>query len=236
MQQGWIKLHRKIQDHWIYQEKRKFSKYEAWLDLLMMASHKDTKFVHGSELIELKKGSFVTSELKLMERWDWGKSKLRSFLELLEKDEMIIKKSDRKKTTITICNYSVYHDYETENRPQTDHEQTTSRLSADTIKNVKNLKNVKENKRYMDLSIHGDLFLNIYLNYFHQRFNKQHKQVSEENFSLIVNQLEFFREQVDIEAFEEIVEYHFNNLPDSNDGSILAFIQAFPRYLNDYMN
>jgi DNA replication protein DnaD len=112
----------------------------------MMANHKANKFVLGNELVELEKGQFVTSELKLMERWDWGKAKLRSFLDLLEKDEMIVKKSDRKKTVITICNYGVYHDYETENRPQADHEQTTSRPIADTNKNVKNVKNEKELK------------------------------------------------------------------------------------------
>jgi hypothetical protein len=137
-QQGFIKLHRKIQQHWIYDEKRKFSKFEAWTDMLMMANHKDNKFVLGNELVEVKKGSFITSELKLMDRWDWGKAKLRAFLEMLEKDEMIVKKSDRKKTTISICNYCVYHDYETNNRPQADHEQTDSRPSADTNKNVKN--------------------------------------------------------------------------------------------------
>lgn len=142
--QGWIKLQRKIQEHWIYQEKRKFSRYEAWLDMLMMASHKDTKFLLGKELIELKKGSFVTSELKLMERWSWGKEKVRAFLKLLEDDQMITKISDRKKTTINVCNYCIYHDYEEENRPQTDHEQTTDGLSADTIKNVKNGKKVKK--------------------------------------------------------------------------------------------
>lgn len=149
--QGFVKLYRQIQDHWIYQEKRKFSKFEAWVDMLMMASHKDTKFVLGNELIEIKKGQFVTSELKLMDRWNWGKSKLRSFLEMLEKDGMITKKSDRKKTTITICNYGVYHDYETENRPQPDCDQTTSRLSSDTIKNVKNDKNIKEYIPYAEI-------------------------------------------------------------------------------------
>lgn len=145
-QKGFIKLHRKIQQHWIYDEKRKFSKFEAWLDLLMMASHKDNKFVLGNELVEVKKGSFITSELKLMERWDWGKAKLRAFLEMLEKDGMIVKKSDRKKTIINICNYCIYHDYETESRPQADYEQTDNGLITDTIKNVKNVKNDKKNK------------------------------------------------------------------------------------------
>lgn len=144
--QGWVKLHRRIKDHWIYQEKRKFSKFEAWLDLIMRANHKDNKVLLGNELIEVKKGQFITSELKLMKAWDWGKSKTRNFLELLESDEMIIKKSDRKKTIITICNYSVYHENEEENRLQADRKQTDSKPRADTDKNVKNEKNDKEEK------------------------------------------------------------------------------------------
>lgn len=148
MQRGFIKLHRKIKDHWLYEEKRKFSKFEAWIDLLMRANHKDTKVVLGNELIELKRGQFITSEFKLMEAWGWGKSKTRDFLKLLENDGMIVKKSDRKKTTITICNYSIYHDYEKENRPQTDYEQTMNRLSSDTEKNDKNDKNDKDVSRF----------------------------------------------------------------------------------------
>lgn len=62
---------------------------------------------------------------------------------MLESDGMIIRKTDRKKTTITICNYSVYHDSEETNRPQADHERTMNGLSADTNKNDKNVKNEK---------------------------------------------------------------------------------------------
>jgi len=142
---GWIKLHRKVREHWIFQEKRKFSRFEAWVDLLMMANHKDNKFLLGNELIEVNRGQLVTSELKLMERWRWGKSKLRDFLKLLEEDGMIVRKSDRKKTVITICNYNEYQDYDSENRPQTDHEQTNNGLLSDTNKNDKNVKNEKNN-------------------------------------------------------------------------------------------
>lgn len=144
--EGWIKLHRKIQDHWIYQEKRKFSRYEAWLDMLMMANHKSNKFLHGNELIELEKGQFVTSEVKLMERWDWGKNKLRLFFNLLEKDGMIVKKSDRKRTTITICNYGLYHTFETKDGLQTDYERTDNGLITDTNKNEENVNNDLEKK------------------------------------------------------------------------------------------
>ena len=95
---GWISVHREIQDHWVWEEKP-FSKGQAWLDLLMMANHKDNKFVFNGELIEVARGAFITSELKLMERWGWSKSKVRNFLKMLENDSMITKKSDNRKTT-----------------------------------------------------------------------------------------------------------------------------------------
>ena len=105
--QGWIPVHRQLQDHWLWKEKP-FSKGQAWIDMLMMANHDDNKFLLGNELVEVKAGSFITSELKLAERWGWSKTKVRSFLNVLQNDSMIVKKSDRKKTTITIENYSVY--------------------------------------------------------------------------------------------------------------------------------
>jgi DNA replication protein DnaD len=142
--QGWIKLHRKIQEHWIYQEDRKFSRYEAWLDLIMLANHKRTTVVLGNELVETQPGQVITSEAKLMKRWDWGKNRLRAFLGLLEADGMIIKKTDRKKTILTICNYRVYHETEEENGPRVDRRRTSSGPQTDTIKNVKNEKKNKK--------------------------------------------------------------------------------------------
>lgn len=144
MTKGFIKLHRKIQDHWIYQEERQFSRYEAWIDLLMMANHKQTKVLLGNELVQVQRGQVITSEAKLMKKWNWGKSRLRTFLEILENENMITKKSDRKKTTITIENYSIYHDKEVETEPQSDYEQTANRPSSDTIKNVKNVNNIDD--------------------------------------------------------------------------------------------
>jgi DNA replication protein DnaD len=141
--QGWIKLHRKIQEHWLYQEERQFSRYEAWIDLIMMANHKQTTVLLGNELVQAQRGQVITSEHKLMKKWKWGKSRLRAFLEMLQKEGMITKKSDRKKTVITICNYNIYHDNEFETEPHADHGQTISGLKSDTIKNVKNVKNNK---------------------------------------------------------------------------------------------
>ncbi|MGG3325903.1 Replication protein O [Bacillus velezensis] len=143
---GWIKLHRSVQDHWIYQEKRKFSKYEAWLDLLMMASHKDNKFVLGNELYDLKRGEFISSIRKLGERWSWSNTKVTQFLDLLKKDEMIDFEKDTKKTLITIVNYGVYHDSDEEKKTVIEHKNDTKATQKHTIKNEKNVKNEKNIK------------------------------------------------------------------------------------------
>ena len=106
---GWISVYRSIQDHWLWQEKP-FSKGQAWLDLLLSANHQDSKIMFDSNLVEVKKGQFITSIRKLCERWGWSNSKLKKFLEILQNDGMIFYKSDSKKTIINIVNYSVYQD------------------------------------------------------------------------------------------------------------------------------
>lgn len=148
MAKGFIKLHRRIQDHWLYEEKRKFSKFEAWVDMLLMANHKDNKFLLGNELVEVKRGQFITSIRKLGEKWGWSNTKVSQFLDLLKSDEMIDYKKDTKKTLITIDKYSVYHDNEIEKKTPNEHEKDTNRTQKHTNKNVKNVKNDK--KKYKD--------------------------------------------------------------------------------------
>lgn len=143
---GWIKLSRNILKCYLWEEKP-FSRAQAWIDLLLLANHKDNKVLLGNELIEVERGSFITSEVKLMQRWGWGKGKTRAFLLLLEKDGMIVKKSDRKKTTITIVNYSKFQDLQTTDGLQTDYKRTDSGLIADTNKNDKNDNNDKNKER-----------------------------------------------------------------------------------------
>ncbi len=143
--EGWIKLHRPIQDHWLWEDKP-FSKGQAWIDLLILANHADNKFLLGNELILVERGSFITSEYKLSERWGWPKSKVRRFLELLEKDGMIEKKSNQKRTTINIENYSVYQEARTTAEPLLNYYRTTAEPLLNPNKNEKNDKNVKNER------------------------------------------------------------------------------------------
>ena len=149
-QKGWVAIYRQVQDHWLWQDKP-FSKGQAWIDMLLLANHDDNKFLFGNELIEVKCGSFITSELKLMERWGWSKRKTRSFLDLLQSDGMIVKTSNRKRTAINIVKYEDYAVLRTANEPQADCDRTANEPQADTNNNDNNYNNENNYKYIKDI-------------------------------------------------------------------------------------
>ena len=60
----------------------------------------------GIEIIE--RGSFITSIVKLSEAWGWTRPKATRFLDLLESDGMIVRKSNNKRTAVLVVNYDLY--------------------------------------------------------------------------------------------------------------------------------
>jgi hypothetical protein len=132
--------------NFLFKEKRIFSRFEAWVYLLMSANHSDTKILLGNQLIDVKKGSFITSEIKLMAEFQWSKSKLRAFLILLESQSMIEKITDSKKTTLSIVKYIDYQELQTTKKPQKDRQRTAKEPRADTNNNDNNYNN--ENKEF----------------------------------------------------------------------------------------
>jgi DNA-binding transcriptional regulator YhcF (GntR family) len=149
--QGWIKLHRKVKGHWLFTEKRTFTKFEAWIDLLLEVNHKDNKFMLGNDLTEVKRGQTITSIRQLCERWNWSNSKVTKFLKMLESDEMLKVKSDTKKTVITIDNYDIYQVQDTEETTEKRHVHDREATQKHTNKNDKNDKNDKKNNIRLEI-------------------------------------------------------------------------------------
>lgn len=133
--EGWIKLHRKIIDHWIYKDSLKF---HWWIDILLMVNHEDNKVNIGFELFECKRGQSIMSLKNWADRWNVNKDTARNFLKLLEKDGMIIHENLSKTTRLTVCNYEDYqislHNRQTMGKRKTNDGQTQS----DPNKNDKN--------------------------------------------------------------------------------------------------
>ena len=122
---GYISLHRDIQKNWLYEEDRTFSRYEAWLDILMRVNHAEGKVTHNGSVETVLRGSTIWSMGGMEKHWKWSNSKLRAFLKRLENDGMIAAKSTTKKTYLTVINYDIYQDITKEEAPPKHHQSTT---------------------------------------------------------------------------------------------------------------
>ena len=163
---GWISLHRSIQKHWLFEEKRKFSRFEAWIDILMMVNHTDNKIMHDGDLITVKRGQRITSLRQLGERWSWSITKVDKYLKTLESDGMLVVKKDTKKTVLTVVNYDDYQDGDFKKRHRKDSEKTEKKHRSNTEKTQKKTNNNdnKENNENNDDNdvVVGDDFASIY--------------------------------------------------------------------------
>ncbi|EVO04676.1 DnaD domain protein [Staphylococcus aureus] len=158
---GWISIDRSIQNHWLFKEKRTFSKFEAWIYLLMEANHSKAKVPIGNQIVTVERGQRLTSILTLSDLFNWSRFKVKTFLDLLESDGMLEVKTTSKYTLITIVNYDFYQSEQGRNQHQNDikptskqHQSninpTTNQQQINTNKNVKkdnNEKNVNNEKK-----------------------------------------------------------------------------------------
>ncbi|CAA3979965.1 dnaD domain protein [Staphylococcus aureus] len=117
---GWISIDRSIQNHWLFKEKRTFSKIEAWIYLLMEANHSKAKVPIGNQIVTVERGQRLTSILTLSDLFNWSRFKVKTFLDLLESDGMLEVKTTSKYTLITIVNYDFYQSEQGRNQHQND--------------------------------------------------------------------------------------------------------------------
>ncbi|WWU65192.1 hypothetical protein QJR26_03395 [Clostridium baratii] len=163
MVEGWLKLYRSIKDHWLWEDKP-FSRGQAFIDLLLMANHKDNKILFNGELVEVKRGSRITSLRQLSEGWGWSTKKTKKFLELLEKDKMIKVKTDNKKTLITIENYSIYQSIgnteETDRKQEGNREENQEKHRGNS-KEIQKKTNKNDKERYKNEKNEEEVQFNV---------------------------------------------------------------------------
>ena len=121
---NWIVLNRRMQGHWLWTENRKFSKAEAWIDLLMSVNHKPKKVTIKGKVLLCNRGDTLQSLETLSARWKWGRETARRFLKLLEKDGMICYNNETVTSRISVCNYDTYQTAENKVRRKRDASET----------------------------------------------------------------------------------------------------------------
>jgi len=136
MLDGWIKLHRQIVSHQIWLSE-KFTDGQAWIDLLLLANHKDGLIKKRGIRVVVPRGYIGWSERNLAKRWKWSRGKIRRYLSYLVAQNMvnICFKNDSKMDTelvpqtipqnknittlIQIINYESYQEIGPQTVPQT---------------------------------------------------------------------------------------------------------------------
>ena len=88
--QGYIKLWRSSENNKYY-FLEPFTKWQAWVDLLLLANHDSGHITKRGIDITVRRGQLADGELRLADRWDWSRGKVRRFLKKLEKDNQITK-------------------------------------------------------------------------------------------------------------------------------------------------
>jgi biotin operon repressor len=145
MSQGWISLHRKLQNNPLWSSEP-FTRGQAWVDLILLANHEEGYIYVRDHKIELKRGDVGWSQNRLSERWQWSRTKIRKFLNDLEKEQQIKQLKSKSYTVIRLINYNDYQSKE----QQEDKRKTTGRQQEDTNNNDNNVNN--DNKSVIALA------------------------------------------------------------------------------------
>ena len=120
MKKGWIKVHREILDHWVFQDEPHFRR---WMIILLNVNHTETKFPVGDSLFICRPGESFISIDHWATMFNCSKPSVGKFFKLLENEGMlqrkIIGKGNRRKHLITVMNWGKYQGDETENFTET---------------------------------------------------------------------------------------------------------------------
>lgn len=139
LQNGWVKIHRKILDNPVCS---KASWAWLWVVLLLKANHEEKSFFFNGQKITCGKGQLVTGREALAEAASMSPSSVERALTYFESEHQIEQQKTKKYRVITILKWA---DYQTPDS-KADNKRTTDGQLMDTNKNDKN---DKKDKKYL---------------------------------------------------------------------------------------
>lgn len=104
---GYVKAHRSMLGHWVYDNAMH---YAGWVAILQLVNWKTARVKIGSEIITLEPGESCMSLATWAEKLPgiWSIKQVRTFFKLLEMDTMIVRKRARNTTRIKVVNWGTY--------------------------------------------------------------------------------------------------------------------------------
>ena len=142
---GWISLHRSVEDNPVLTKGKAYSRYEAWLWLLLRVNHKPAKVLIGNEMVQVGVGETISSLKKLQAQFNWGSTKVRNFCKLLQNEGMLVVKTTQSYTHFHVCNFEKYQKMQHTNNTRTTHSQQTNKKQTNTNNNDRIITNNDNN-------------------------------------------------------------------------------------------
>jgi len=149
MDEGFIKLHRKLLDSPIFAHQ---TGLKIWIWCMVKANHKCKSFPirigAGNSIVSIGVGQFLFGRLKAEEELGIDGSTIYRWIKKLETMEMISVKSNSHYSIVTICNWVDYQSVDVDKRTTTEQPLsshcTTTEQPLNTTKNAKNDKNKED--------------------------------------------------------------------------------------------
>ena len=151
---NFIPISRKLFKHALWLEARAFSRFEAWLDLLVTARFdaSPTSAFINKQLVSWGYGQMPVSLRYLAERWGWTKGKTETFIALLKREGMVTTQTapGTNQTIITICNYDEYNSGNEINRIAKGRNTASNTTATNQPTDKTNIDNIVKNSKHRE--------------------------------------------------------------------------------------
>lgn len=131
--EGWIKLHRRIEKHWIWENPKYL---RAWMYCLFRANYEETTVLIGQKKVLVPRGAFITSIRKFAIETGISTRETRTFIDRLKSDTVIDTETTQLSTQITICKYDEYQNERHTEKNKATHKATTDKEDKEERKNT----------------------------------------------------------------------------------------------------
>lgn len=140
---GWVKIWREQFNNPV--SKKPWCDGYAWSYLYSRANYKKGMVNFRNEYIEIERGQFLTSKIKLENIFGWTRRHTENFLKALENDEMITYRVTNRFIVITVIKYEQYQSNDEQGDIQ-DNKQVTNRRQTEDKQITTNKKDKKDKK------------------------------------------------------------------------------------------
>lgn len=175
---GWLKLHRSIITSSVFANSKLL---KLWIWILCKAFTVPAKVTIGLQNVDVEKGQFVFGRFAAANELQMTNSTVYRYLKLLEKERMVVVKSNNKFSIVSVVNWCDYQDRKEKEEQQKNNKRTTNEQQMNTNKEYREYKELKnkdnkDNKEFVpptieeinsyitekELSVDGDKFLNYF--------------------------------------------------------------------------